>query len=181
MIPVEKEKHARKLLERGRTVAHIATETGLSQHTVRRIRTICELNDSVDPMTRDDICKYLRDGLPVGSISYRTGVEPEKVRAVRRHNYLRKYNAAGSEPAACPACGAYVFPEEYISEGVDSITPEHFNQEDARNLYKIATELVNLYGLHLIGNVIFCNLAGEARGVILKIGERNDKEATEGN
>ena len=122
-------------------------------------------------MTRDDICKYLRDGLPVGSISNRTGVEPEKIRAVRRHNYLRKYNAAGTEPATCPACGAYVFPEECISEGVDSIPPEHFSQEDALKLHKIATDLIDLYGLHLIGNVLFCNLAGEARDVILEIGE----------
>jgi hypothetical protein len=56
-----------------------------------------------------------------------------------------------------------------------NIPSYYFSQEDALKLHKIATDLVDLYGLHLIDNVLFCNLAGEAREAIIEINDPQEK------
>jgi uncharacterized protein YerC len=180
MIPVEKEQRVRELLKLGRPDSEITKDTGLGRCTVSRIRAACDLSESVDPITRDEICMLIRDGYPAGAIESKTGVTRAAVTAIRRYYYLRKFNADGDEPRECPACGAYVFPPSCIPERIDSFLPDHVSREAVAAMHGVVVDLLELYNLHLIGNVAFCLLADRANEVLRKIGEKNGEEANEG-
>jgi hypothetical protein len=166
MISYEKELRVNHLLDEGIPMRVIERDEGVPYATIHGIKQAREINSSVPPNVRSEICSLILSGLSVEAVAKRVNASREAVVAVRRVNFLQVRRV--NYPQQCPTCGGAVLPPRNGSYE-PTPAPRGISQSDAHELFRIADDIVGLAREYIVPNIIFYNIAKRSEAVIHSI------------